>query len=75
MPVWEYTFNVQHSEFALKLREYRLRNKLDPCTFAAQLGIKEERLFALEVDNVKPTFLEKFRLNRLIAKQKTASPK
>ncbi len=75
MPVWEYTSNVQRSDFALKLRAYRLRNKLDPSAAAERLGISEERLFALEMDKAMPTFLEKWLLNRLLAKQKTASPK
>ena len=70
-----FTVNIQHSKFALMLREYRLRNGLDPSAAAERLGIKEERLFALEVGNSKPTALEKWRLSRLIAKQKTASPK
>lgn len=73
MPVWEYTSNVQRSEFALKLRTYRLRNRLDPSAFAEQLGISDDRLFALEVDNAKPTSIEKWRFKRLLAKQKTAS--
>ena len=75
MPVWEYTSNVQRSEFALTLRAYRLKNNLKPHELANLLGIGEERLFALEVDNAMPTFLEKFRFKRLLAKQKAASPK
>ena len=75
MPVWEYTSNVQLSEFALKLREYRLKNKLNPSTASTQLGISDDRLFALEVDNTKPTSIEKWRFKRLLAKQKTASSK
>ena len=70
-----FTPNIQLSEFALSLRKYRQRNGLTPCEAATRLGISEERIFALEVDNAMPTFLEKWRLNRLIAKQKTASPK
>ena len=75
MPVWEYTSNVQRSEFALKLRVYRLKNKLTPSAFAEQLGICERRLFDLEVDNAKPTSIEKWRFKRLLAKQKTTSTK
>lgn len=70
-----FTPNVQLSEFALKLRRYRLSNKLEPIEAAALLDISEERIFALEVDNAMPTFLERWRLNRLLTKQKTASPK
>ncbi len=66
MPMWNFTSNVQHSEFALKLREYRLWNRLGPSAAAKKLGIKEERLFALETDNAKPTFFEKRRLKRLM---------
>lgn len=70
-----FTQNIQLSEFALKLREYRLKNKLTLSEAAARLNISDERIFSLEVDNAMPTFLERWRLNRLLAKQKTASPK
>lgn len=70
-----FTPNVQLSEFALKLRRYRLENGFESHEAAARLGISKERIFALEVDNAIPTILEKWRLNRLLAKQKTASPK
>lgn len=75
MGVSVFTPNIQLSEFALKIREYRLKNNLTTSRIAAQLGVSEDRIFALEVDNAMPTFLEKFRFNRLIAKQKTATPK
>ena len=75
MGVSTFTPNIQLSEFALKVREYRLRNRLDPSAAAERLGMSEERLFALEVDNAMPTFLERWRLSRLLAKQKTASMK
>ena len=75
MPPLEFTPNVQLSEFALKLRRYRHENRLRFDDAAAQLGVSTQRIFDLEMDYVKPTFFEKWRLNRLLAKQKTASPK
>ena len=71
----EFMPNVQLSEFALKLRRYRHENGLTPGDIRKQLGVSLERLGLLELDRAKPTILEKWRLNRLIAKQKTASPK
>ncbi len=71
----EFIPNVQLSEFALKLRRYRRDNGLTPGEVCRQLGVSLERLGMLELDRAKPTALEKFRLNRLLAKQKTASTK
>ncbi len=75
MPVWEYTSNIQLSEFALKLRRYRQEKSLTPGEVCKQLGMSLERLGLLELDRAKPTALEKFRFKRLLAKQKTASMK
>ena len=58
--------NILLSEFALKLRQYRIENHLELYEVAARLGIKEERIFALEIDNAKPTFLERWRLKKLM---------
>lgn len=70
-----FTPNVRLSEFALKLRRYRSDNGFTPCEVRKQLGVSLKRLGMLELDKAKPTFLEKWRLKRLIAKQKTASTK
>ena len=70
-----FTPNIQLSEFALKLRRYRRDNGFTPGEVRRQLGVSLERLGMLELDRAKPTSIEKWRLNRLIAKQKTASPK
>ena len=75
MPEWGIVPNVQLSEFALKLRRYRHENGFTPGEVCRQLGVGLERLGLLELDRAMPTFLEKWRLNRLLAKQKTASPK
>lgn len=75
MGVSAFTPNIQLSEFALKLRRYRRENKLTPGQACRQLGVSIERLGLLELDRSTPTIIEKWRLNRLLAKQKTASAK
>ena len=70
-----FTPNIQLSEFALKLRRYRVENDLSSVQVCKQLGMSLERLGLLELDRSTPTIIEKWRLNRLIAKQKTASTK
>lgn len=67
--------NIQLSEFALKLRQYRHQNGLRFDDAAARLCVSTQRIFELEMDYAKPNFFEKRRLNRLLAKQKTASTK
>ena len=75
MPEWGIAPNIQLSEFALKLRQYRHQNRLSFDEIAARLWVSAQRIFELEMDYAKPNFFEKWRLNRLIAKQKTASTK
>ena len=75
MPVWEYTSNVQLSEFALKLRKYRIVNGLSLDGMSKEFGVGLVRMWELENDRAKPTFLEKRRIKRCLAKQKTASSK
>ena len=75
MGVSTFTPNIQLSEFALKLRRYRVENDLSSVQVCKQLGMSLERLGLLELDRSTPTIIEKWRLNRLIAKQKTASTK
>lgn len=75
MAVKTFTPNIQLSEFALKLRQYRHENRLRFDDAAARLGVSAQRIFELEMDYAKPTILERWRLNRLLAKQKTASTK
>ena len=75
MGVSTFTPNIQLSEFALKLRRYRRDNGFTPGQVCCQLGMSIERLGLLELDRSTPTFLDKWRLNRLIDKQKTASTK
>ncbi len=70
-----FTPNVQLSEFALKLRRYRYQNGLRYGDVAPLFGVSEERIFSLEMDRARPTLREKLLLNRLLAKQKTASTK
>ena len=70
-----FTPNIQLSEFALKLRKYRLENRLRYDDVAPLFGVSEERLFSLETDKERPTLREKRLLSKLLAKQKTASPK
>ena len=70
-----FTPNIQLSEFALKLRRYRQSCDMTTSEAAAQLGVSIGRYNQLELDKVKPTSIEKWRLNRLLAKQKTASTK
>ena len=69
------TPNIQLSEFALKLRRYRHENDLSSVQVCKQLKVSIERLGLLELGRASPTILEIIRLNRLIAKQKTASTK
>lgn len=72
METWGISTNIQHSAFALKLRRYRQMNGLTTDEAGKSLGISEERVALLELDRSTPTVFEKWRLNRLIAKQKTA---
>ena len=75
MGVSTFTPNIQLSEFALKLRKYRQSNRLSQGEAAARLGVSLARYGAFERDQAKPTAMEKWRFNRLLAKQKTASTK
>lgn len=61
-----FTPNIQLSEFALRIREYRQKNRLRYDELASLSGVSEERLFALELDRVTPTLAERRRLNKIL---------
>lgn len=75
MDAGEISTNIEHSEFALKLRKYRKESGLSYDDIAAQFGISLERLALLELSRVTPTAREKRRLEKYLSKQKAASPK
>lgn len=68
-----FTANVQLSEFALQLRNYRQDNNLSFGAFACLLGVSVERLGLLELDRVTPSLSERRRFERLQKQQKITS--
>ena len=59
MPVWEFTSNVQLSDFALDLRFKRRTRNLSYEMLGERVGINPARLMFFEMDKLIPTKKEK----------------
>ncbi len=62
------TTNIQHSEFALKLRKYRIEHNLSYSDLGKKVKVSTLRIGLFELDKATPTWREMRRIKKLLAK-------